>query len=208
MDHDVSDFCRLLLFRHPELSESFSSRAIGAGDAELGHRGQATLVEWMKLLAPVPVHAVYSANQKQSRDAAATIAATKGLEAVDEARLDDQNLGLWQGRSWEEIAAEEPDRVRDFFADFGEVAAPEGESLGAAVERFLDWWMEVQPDALGKTIAIVSSGAMVTGFAAAMLGMRLSRAVSLNLPHGALGVLDVFGNGSRISCWNPTGFAR
>ena len=38
---------------------------------------------------------------------------------------------------------------------------------------------------------------------AAMLGMRLSRCVSLNLPHGGLGVLDVFQNGVRIGSWNP-----
>ena len=53
-------------------------------------------------------------------------------------------------------------------------------------------------------MVIVSSGAMVTGFAAAMLGMRLSRAVCLNLPHGGFGVLDVFANGARIATWNPT----
>jgi len=34
--------------------------------------------------------------------------------------------------------------------------------------------------------------------------MRLSRSVSLNLPHGGLGVLDCFGNGARIATWNPT----
>ena len=52
---------------------------------------------------------------------------------------------------------------------------------------------------------VVTSGTMLTGFAAAMLGMRLSRAVSLNLPHAGLGVLDIFENGVRIGSWNPGG---
>jgi hypothetical protein len=50
---------------------------------------------------------------------------------------------------------------------------------------------------------VVTSGGILTGFAAAMLGMRLSRCVSLNLPHGGMGILDLFANGARIQTWNP-----
>jgi hypothetical protein len=32
--------------------------------------------------------------------------------------------------------------------------------------------------------------------------MRLSRCLSLNLPFGGVGVLDVFQNGVRIAGWN------
>ncbi|MCA8943192.1 MAG: histidine phosphatase family protein [Planctomycetes bacterium] len=200
---DVTDFCRLILFRHPELAAEDAGRVVGDGPATLGHRGQAQTIEWMKLLADLPVDRVVSSDQPQSRDAAAAIAVGKGLEVEADDRLRDQYMGRWQGRTWDEVTAEDPDRVREFFTDFGEVAAPDGESLGAAVERFLGWWTDVRSAAVGKTIAVVSSGAMVTGFATAMLGMRLSRAVCLNLPHGGLGVLDVFANGARVACWNP-----
>ena len=57
--------------------------------------------------------------------------------------------------------------------------------------------------ALANDVAIGGGLALLTGFTAAMLGMRLSRCVSLNLPHGGLGVLDVFQNGVRIASWNP-----
>ncbi len=201
---DVTDFCRLYLLRHPELDAAHSSLAVGDGEATLSRRGQATAIDWMKLFETIELDAVVAANQPQSADPAAAIAAAKGLEVQSEPRLRDQHLGSWQGRSWEELAAEDPDRVRDFFGEFGEVPAPDGESLGAAVERFFEWWIETKPQSLGKTIAVVTSGAMVTGFTAAMLGMRLSRAVSLNLPHGGLGIVDVFDNGARIATWNPT----
>jgi hypothetical protein len=38
--------------------------------------------------------------------------------------------------------------------------------------------------------------------------MRLARCVSLNLPHGGLGVLDVYQNGVRVGCWNPAAIER
>jgi broad specificity phosphatase PhoE len=201
---EVTDFCRLFLLRHPELAPQHQSRAVGSGNAGLGHRGRAQVVSWLELFADVPLAVAACSDQPQCRDAAAALAAQKGLDPQVDPRLRDQDLGRWQGRSWEAIAREDPDRLRDFFGEFGEVQAPDGESLGQSIERFLDWWQERRGEVLGRSVAVVASGAMVTGFAAAMLGMRLSRAVCLNLPHAGIGVLDVFENGARIATWNPT----
>lgn len=199
---EVADFCRLLLFRHPQLAPEDDGRAVGAGPAQLGRRGQQAILGWYELLEDCPVDAVWSGSQPQCADAAAAVAAVKGLEAQVDDRLLDQQLGEWQGRAWDELAHQDPDRVREFFQAFGEVEAPGGESLGVAVERFLDWWSEQRTDGVGKTLCVVASGGLVSGFAAAMLGMRLERAVCLQLPPAGLGVVDVFGNGARISAWN------
>ena len=107
----------------------------------------------------------------------------------------------------DELVQAEGPAVQDFFANFGESAAPGGESLGTAVERMLAWWHEVAPVSLRQTLVVVASGGMISGFATAMLGMRLSRCVSMNLPHGGMGVLDCFANGARIGCWNPDGLS-
>ena len=198
----LNDGCRLYLLRHPELDGSADGIAIGGGDARLGHRGRSTMVRWLKQFERLALDAVYTSPQSQSRDPASALALAKGLEAQEDDRLRDQDLGRWQGSSWEALAHGEPDKVRSFFSDFGEIQAPEGESLGQSIERFLEWWYEVRAESLRKHVAVVTTGSMIGGFAAAMLGMRLSRAVALQLPHGALGVLDMFENGARISCWN------
>ena len=67
----------------------------------------------------------------------------------------------------------------------------------------LVWWTERMKAALGKTLVVVLPGTLLGGFAAAMLGMRLSRSVTLGLPMGGIGALDVFQNGTRVACWNP-----
>ncbi|MEO0479465.1 MAG: histidine phosphatase family protein [Planctomycetota bacterium] len=203
MSDQPKDFCRLILFRHPQLASSEEGRAVGAESAELGHRGQSQMLEWLEWIAEVNVDYIAAPSQQHCLDPATALGAAKGLEVQVDDRLRDQELGAWQGRTWEEIAREDPDRVRDFFFQFGEIQAPEGESLGMAVERFLDWWGEHRTDFARKTICVVASGGMVSGFAAAMLGMRLSRTTSLQLPLGSCGVIDVFENGSRIQSWNP-----
>ncbi len=201
---EITDFCRLVLLRHPELDPSFAHLAVGDGEARLGRRGQGQVLEWLTLFERLPVDAVHCADQPQCVDPARALAASQAVELVPDPRLNDQHMGTWQGRAWDELVGEEGPAVQEFFASFGDTVAPEGESLGTAVERMFGWWTELAPKALGKTVACVVSGAMLTGFASAMLGMRLSRSVSLNLPHAGLGVLDCFGNGARIATWNPT----
>ena len=111
-------------------------------------------------------------------------------------------MGQWQGRSWQDIMRDQDAAVRTFFSEFGDTAAPGGERLGETVERMLQWWSETMPKVAGKSVVVVASGTALTGFAAAMLGMRLSRCLSLNLPFGGIGILDAFQNGVRVASWN------
>lgn len=200
---DPVDFRRLFLFRHPELSEAHQARAIGAGDAELSRRGRAQVLEWNQWLADLPVAAVHCSPQPQCLLPAQAIATPRQLEPVTDDQLRDQQMGEWQGQVWEELLAKDGERVRTFFREFGEARAPGGESLGEAVERVLAWWVALAPSALGKSIAVVLPGSVLSGFCAALLGLRLSRCMSLPLPHGGLAVLDCYDNGVRVQCWNP-----
>lgn len=201
---EPTDFCRLFLLRHPELDAAHSSHAVGSGPAELSRRGRSQVLQWLEWLKPAPVAAVHTGGQPQCADPARAIGKAKSVEVHVDGRLLDQSMGGWQGRSWENVMQTDGPLLNDFFADFGDARPPGGESLGAAVERMLGWWTATAPGQAGKTLAVVAAGGLLSGFAAAMLGMRLSRCVSLSLPHGGLGVLDVFENGVRIACWNPT----
>jgi broad specificity phosphatase PhoE len=201
---EPTDFCRLWLFRHPELEGAQAVRAVGAGPADLSRRGRAQVLQWLQWTKGIAIAEVHTSPQPQCHDAARALGSQHGVEPVANTRLRDQEMGRWQGREWAEIVREDDGMVRTFFAEFGEAKAPGGESLGEATERMLAWWADTAPSVLGKALAVVLPGSLLSGFAAAMLGMRLSRCVSLNLPHGGLGVLDVFGNGVRIACWNPS----
>jgi alpha-ribazole phosphatase len=200
---EPTDFCRLWLFRHPELEAGQADRAIGAGPADLSRRGRAQVLRWLELMKPISLSAVHCSPQPQCHGPARALAEAQQHEAIADPRLRDQEMGRWQGRTWVDIMRDEDGPVRTFFSEFGESKAPEGESLGDAVERILNWWAELRPSVLGKSVALVLSGSLLTGFAAAMLGMRLARCVSLQVPHGGLGVLDVYHNAVRIGCWNP-----
>ncbi len=199
---EPTDFCRLFLLRHPELDAAHAECAIGDGPAELSRRGRAQVLQWLSRLKPVPIAAVYSSPQPQCHGPARALAEARQMEALAEPRLRDQAMGRWQGRAWREIVREEEAAVMAFFGEFGEARPPGGETLGDAVERMLGWWAEARGGALGKSLALVLPGSLASGFAVAMLGLRLSRGIALQLPHGGIGAIDVFENGSRLACWN------
>jgi broad specificity phosphatase PhoE len=199
---EPSDFCRLWLFRHPELEAEQAQRAIGDGPADLSRRGRAQVLRWLELVKPIAVEAVWASPQPQCLGPARALAELHGKEAQAEPRLRDQGMGRWQGRAWSDVMRDEDGPVRTFFSEFGEGKAPGGESLGDGVERILSWWTETMPKVLGKSVLVVLPGSLLSGFAAAMLGMRLSRCLSMNLPFGGLGLFDVFQNGVRVAGWN------
>ncbi len=199
---EPTDFCRLWLLRHPELEAAAGDLAVGAGPADLSRRGRAQTLRWLEVFSERDLALVASGPQPQCLDAARGLAEKKGLEAKVDARLRDQEMGQWQGRSWAEVMREQEGSVRTFFSEFGEAAPPGGETLGEAVERMLQWWTEAMPELAGKQAVAVLPGSLLTGFTAAMLGMRLSRCLSLNLPYGGIGALDVFQNGVRVAAWN------
>lgn len=196
------DFCRLWLLRHPELEAGATEVAVGAGPADLSRRGRAQILRWLELLKNVDVERVTTGPQPQCHDSARVLAESKQMDVTVDARLRDQEMGQWQGRSWQEIMRDQDGAVRTFFSEFGDTAAPGGERLGDAVERVLQWWAETMPKVASKNVVVVGSGTILTGFTAAMLGMRLSRCLSLNLPYGGVGILDAFQNGVRIASWN------
>lgn len=198
-----TDFCRLWLLRHPELDAAHRERAVGAGPADLSRRGRAQVLRWLELLRPVGLASVHSGPQPQCTGPARALAEARGQDVAVDERLRDQEMGRWQGRAWSDVMRDEDAAVRTFFVEFGEARAPGGESLGDSVERMLSWWTETMPAVAGRSLAVVLPGSLLSGFTAAMLGMRLSRCLSLQLPHGGIGALDVFQNGARIASWHP-----
>ena len=199
---EVTDFCRLILFRHPELDAAHAGIALGQQPAKLSRRGRERVLGWIRSLQRQPLDRVFAADVAHCLEPAQALAQARELEVVADPRLRDQDMGEWTGQPWTGLVSADSVRVRAFFEQFGDVAPPGGESLGESIDRFLQWWTELAPSD-GKTYAVVTSGAMIGGFTAAMLGMRLSRSISLNLPHGAMAILEMFSNGARLATWHP-----
>ena len=62
---EPNDFCRLWLFRHPELDGDHAQRAVGDGPADLSRRGRAQILRWLELSKTLELSQVWSSPQPQ-----------------------------------------------------------------------------------------------------------------------------------------------
>lgn len=194
---------RMILVRHPQLAESHRSLAIGAGEAELSRRGMQHTLTLMRNLTGVNIDRFFAPPVAHCSEVAEALTKDRGIELSLESRMLDQNLGEWEGRSWEDLRRSDEALVKEFFSDYGLVAPPGGETLKQAVDRMLGWWNELAGEMMNKTLLIVAPQPILAGFSARLLGLSIRRALALNLPAGAYGILDVYRDGALLRCWHP-----
>ena len=133
---------RLILVRHAEPQEDARGRCYGSLDIGLSEAGREHAGRLALRLASVECEAVYSSPRVRALETAAAIAAVFGLApAVDEG-LRELDFGELEGRTYDEIAASEPELYRAWMTTPTKVRFPGGESFAdlkarsvAALER-------------------------------------------------------------------------
>lgn len=147
---------KLILLRHGAV-EDFGKRVVrGQLDAalsEAGHGQHESLVAWLKEHEPTP-DLIYSSDLSRCADLASRLETIWDQTATLTKLLREQSLGRWQGRTWQEISAEDGPLVTAYWDDYANTTPPDGESLidmGARVGAWLDGTLQKHP---GKSIVI------------------------------------------------------
>ena len=133
---------RLILVRHAEPQEDARGRCYGSLDVGLSTAGREHARQLASRLAMVECEAVYTSPRVRALETAEAIAAVLGRSpAVDEG-LRELDFGELEGRTYDEIAASEPELYRAWMTTPTQVRFPGGECFAdlkarsvAALER-------------------------------------------------------------------------
>ncbi len=195
---------RLVLIRHGQSEWNSQHRIQGQSGSGLTERGrlQATgTAAWVA--ATHPTATLVTSDLQRCRETAAPIAAGLGVTALEDAQVRERSFGRWEGRTLDEIEAEDPELWRRWRSGqdvVREVGGESGADLSARVSAaFL---AHVEPLAEGDTIVVVTHGGPVWH------GMH----ALLDLPWGTLGgvgnaaVTELVraGQGWWCESWNQT----
>lgn len=134
------------------------------------------------LAAILPRDAVWIVSSLgRTRQTMEAIAATGLLvpEPVVEPDLSEQNFGRWQGLSWQEMEANDPESYAIFWRDPVHVAPPEGESYAAVVARARAAIERLTHCYAGRTVISVSHGGTIRAAIAMALGLDAVHAMAL-----------------------------
>ncbi|RZQ60564.1 histidine phosphatase family protein [Amycolatopsis suaedae] len=126
---------RLLLTRHGQTVWHAENRYAGSSEVALTPEGHEQARRLGEAVATLPVTALYCSPQERARITAAPAAKTLGLEPVIVDDLREVHFGVMEGRTLDELRADDPEAARRFVADPVTGTFPGAEPAAEAARR-------------------------------------------------------------------------
>ena len=131
-------------------------------------------------------------------------------EPLIEAALIEQSFGLWQGQSWAEMQASDPERYAAFWQDPTRNAPPEGESFAAQMARVGAAIARLTGEFAGRVIVAIAHGGTIRAAVAKALTLSPPQAMAVVVDNLSVTRLDhladqpqpVTGGAWRVRCVN------
>jgi alpha-ribazole phosphatase len=179
---------RLILIRHAEPQEDARGRCYGSLDIGLSTAGREHARRLAERLARVEYEAVYSSPRVRARETADAIGLAHGLAPVVDEGLRELDFGELEGRSYDEIAATDPELYRDWMERPTTVSFPGGESFADLKARALAALDRVGAD--HEAALVVTHGGVLRAGVAAWLAMPDEAIFRLDERYGGVTIVD------------------
>lgn len=160
------------LVRHAEAEGNVYRRCHGQYDSLLTTHGEAQLPYVAQRFTDVPLDAVFASDLYRARMTAQAIANPHGLQVQVRPILREVDMGVWEDRSWAELAREYPESFLQWQICPWEAAAPNGESILQSGQRVLTGVRELVRANEGANFAVVAHGSVIRGMLCILLGLQ------------------------------------
>jgi probable phosphoglycerate mutase len=126
---------RILLIRSGATDFDEQGRIKGTLDIPLSFEGTAQIVQLVKELADTPIDHLYASPCRCAMQSADVIAQARKLKVRKLLELQNLDHGLWHGKLIDEVKHSQPKVYRQLQERPETVCPPEGEPVGAALDR-------------------------------------------------------------------------
>lgn len=170
----------IVLIRHAS-TDWTGRRYCGRSDPPLNASGRAAARALAATLAPIlaPDSLIVTSPARRARDTAAVVAAAAGIVDIElDERWHEADVGIAEGRTFDELAAFEPDLARALASGATAVDWPGGESAAELEARITAAWLALVARAR-PALVISHAGAL-----------RQAEAIARSLPVGAVAFLE------------------
>jgi alpha-ribazole phosphatase/probable phosphoglycerate mutase len=184
---------RVYLVRHGEPAASARGRCYGSLDIALSTEGERQAQKLAAAFSTVPLAAVYSSPRRRALDTAAAIAGVHRLEPVPLPALRELDFGELEGRTYDDIAAEQPELYRRWMDAPTTVTFPGGEGYTDLRARTASALRGLRARHSGETVAVVAHGGVLRAALAEALGLPDEAIFRLDQGYGCVDVVDWLG---------------
>lgn len=152
---------RVLLARHGETDDNRPPlRFQGWRDTPLNDTGRRQAAELAERVADQNLVSLWSSDLSRARETAEIIAGQVGLAVTLDPRLREANRGDWEGRLFDDVAREEPERFAAWMRAGADWRFPGGESLVEQQERVLACVRDIRSGAELPALAVCHGGSI------------------------------------------------
>ena len=196
---------KIMLVRHGVTEWNATQRIQGQSDTHLVPDG----VHQARLLTihfPFDtVDAIYSSDLNRAMTTAKIIASRFNLEITPVKEFREINFGSWEGKSFEDIAKEEPAEFKKFFLQPDMLIFKGGETFAELQNRAITMLKKIVHD-IGdnKNIVIVMHGAIIRTIIAYILEMPLRKIWAIKQLNTAVNILRIDDDAYSIELINDT----
>jgi len=170
---------RLFLVRHGSTEANERQPFVLQGseiDTPLTTKGWQQAREVATLLREVELSAIYASPMIRAQQTASLCAEPRQMKVRAVESLKECSVGRWQGLSWDEIRARDPDEVQRFLANPARERHPGGESYEDVLARVAPALNDILAAHSGQNVLVVAHNMVNRAYLANLLGLDLSHA--------------------------------
>ncbi|NWF68932.1 MAG: histidine phosphatase family protein [Chloroflexi bacterium] len=149
---------RILLIRHAETAWNAEGRWQGHEPVSLNDTGRQQAQKLADYLSARPIGSVYSSDLPRARETAALLAQALALTVIEDHRLREWHLGVFQGLTRDEIQSRFPHEFQQTRENYFDFIVPRGESRRQTQVRAHAAFNDIFAAGLGPEVAIVTHG--------------------------------------------------
>jgi len=182
----------MYLVRHGATASNLATPAILQGrdvDHGLCDQGRQQAERTAKLLSGRQFLAAFCSPLKRARETAEAIANPHEIEAQAVEALVEADVGEWNGRSWDDIAREEPEAYERFRNDPGTYGYRGGETIKDVLDRVRPAIQRIVSENLGRNVLVVAHSVVNRTFIGNALGLSFSQGRAVSQSNCAVNVV-------------------
>lgn len=162
----------IYLLRHGETEQNLKGFYYGNLDVDITSKGIKQIEYISNRIKNVTFDKIYSSNMKRAISSASIISRNKGVTCIKDKRLNEMNLGVFEGKSYENIQREYPIEFEKWSDDWKSYAPPEGESYIYFYKRVREFFEEILK-LKDENILLVTHGGVIRSILTYIMGEDL-----------------------------------
>lgn len=162
----------IYLLRHGETVQNLEGVYYGSLDVDITNKGMKQIEYINNKVKNLTFDRIYASNMKRAVSSASIISGSKGVTCIKDKRLNEMSLGVFEGKSYEDIQREYPIEFQKWSDDWKSYAPPDGESYIEFYKRVKEFFQEILKFK-DENILLVTHGGVIRSILTYVMGENL-----------------------------------